>query len=92
MRENIFLTTFDDGDMNVEATVASPIGENCANLDVLIVGAGFAECTCCTNVGAWFSTRVFEVGKGVEAWYWNDTRVLVVMSKVCNTLINSTLN
>ena len=51
----------------------TPSGENCANFDVLIVGAGFAGMYMlhkCRQLG--LSTRVFEVGKGVGGtWYWN---------------------
>ena len=51
----------------------TPSGENCANFDVLIVGAGFAGMYMlhkCRQLS--LSTRVFEVGKGVGGtWYWN---------------------
>ena len=44
----------------------TPSAENCANFDVLIVGAGFAGMYMlhkCRQLS--LSTRVFEVGKGV---------------------------
>lgn len=51
----------------------TPSGENFANFDVVIVGAGFAGMYMlnnCRQLG--LSTRVFEVGKGVGGtWYWN---------------------
>ena len=51
----------------------NPSVENCANFDVLIVGAGFAGMYMlhkCRQLS--LSTQVFEVGKGVGGtWYWN---------------------
>ena len=52
------------------------------------------ECICCTNVGSLVSQREFLKSVKVLEVHGigTDTRALVVMSKVCNTLINLTLS
>ena len=72
----------------------TPSVENCANFDVLIVGAGFAGMYMlhkCRQLSlsreCLKSVKVLEV-HGIGT----DTRALVVMWKVCNTRINLTLN